>query len=135
MILIDTSVLVTVLRDPTGANADQLFASVGDEDFAITRFVEMEILAGARDDREWNAIKAYLDRRQMIELKEDTWINAARMYFELRRNGKTIRKLLDCCIAQVAIENKLTLVHNDRDFTAIADSTQLKLIRVDLTKA
>jgi predicted nucleic acid-binding protein len=57
------------------------------------------------------------------------------MFFDLRRNGKTIRKLFDGCIAQVAIENKRTLVHNDRDFSRIADITQLKLIRVDLTKA
>jgi predicted nucleic acid-binding protein len=135
MVLIDSSVLVLILRDATGANADRLFAAIGDEDLAMTRFVEMEVLAGARDEREWKAIQAYLDHWQMIELKPDTWVNAARMFYDLRRNGKTVRKLFDCCIAQVAIENNLTLVHNDRDFNAIAEGRELKHLRVDLTKA
>jgi predicted nucleic acid-binding protein len=135
MVLIDSSVLVLILRDATGTNADRLFSAIGDEDLAMTRFVEMEVLAGARDEREWDAIQAYLDHWKMIELKPDTGINSARIFFDLRRNGKTVRKLFDCCIAQVAIENNLTLVHNDRDFDAIAEGRPLKHLRVDLNRA
>jgi predicted nucleic acid-binding protein len=82
-----------------------------------------------------SGIQAYLDHWKMIELKPDTGINSARIFFDLRRNGKTVRKLFDCCIAQVAIENNLTLVHNDRDFDAIAEGRPLKHLRVDLNRA
>jgi len=39
----------------------------------------------------------------------------------LRRAGKTVRSPIDCCIAQLALENQLMLVHNDRDFEVIAE--------------
>jgi predicted nucleic acid-binding protein len=135
MMLIDTSILVHVLRDQTGGNADRLLATIGDEDFALTRMIELELLAGARDERDWRALSDYMRLKTMIELRPDTWAQAGRVYFELRRNGRTVRKLLDCCIAQVAIENGLVLVHDDRDFEAIATIRPLTHKRIDLTKA
>lgn len=35
------------------------------------------------------------------------------------KKGITIRKPVDCIIASVAIENKIPLLHNDRDFNEI----------------
>jgi predicted nucleic acid-binding protein len=48
---------------------------------------------------------------------------AARLYFDLRRQGVTIRNSIDVLIALTAIENNLMLLHNDCDFDAIADMT------------
>jgi predicted nucleic acid-binding protein len=135
MMLIDTSILGHVLRDQTGGNADRLLAIIGGEDFALTRMIEIELLAGAKDERDWLALTDYIRSKPMIELRPDTWAQAGRIYFELRRNGRTVRKLLDCCIAQVAIENGLVLVHDDRDFDEIATIRPLTHQRVDLTKA
>lgn len=53
-------------------------------------------------------------------------VSAAKLYFDLKKKGITIRKSNDCLIAQIAIENKALLVHNDSDFELIASGSGLK---------
>lgn len=132
MILIDTSVLVDVLRDKSGENADRLLMLIGDEEMAFTRFTALEVLQGARDKRDWDCVSSILARRTLVGSSDDTWADAARICFDLRRHGTTLRSIVDCCIAQVAIERGVKLVHNDKDFERISeivplDQTRLKL--------
>ena len=54
---------------------------------------------------------------------------------ELRRQGITVRSNIDCAIAIIAMENNLTLYHQDRDFEVIAKSTVLKQKKLDLAIA
>ena len=63
----------------------------------------------------------------------DGWTVAARVYFELRQRGLTVRSTLDCCIGVVALEHDLTLLHNDRDYETIAMVRPLKQRRVQLS--
>ena len=86
----------------------------------LTRFNQLELLQGARDEKEWTVLSDYLEHQDYLEAEIDTWQNAARIYFELRRHGHTIRSPIDCCIAELALENDALLVHRDRDFVAIA---------------
>ncbi|OGA33839.1 MAG: hypothetical protein A3G80_08940 [Betaproteobacteria bacterium RIFCSPLOWO2_12_FULL_62_13b] len=51
----------------------------------------------------------------------ESYVAAARLYQACRRAGKTPRSSNDCLIAQIAIEHKLALLQDDRDFVAIAD--------------
>ncbi len=132
MMLTDTTVLVDVLRDASGANAERLLTILGPEEIAFARFTEVEVLAGARDEAEWNTIRKYVGSKTVLDPTADTWSGAARIYFELRRAGRTVRKTIDCCIAQVALENDLMLLHNDRDFETIATVRPLKHQRVQL---
>ena len=37
-----------------------------------------------------------------IEASVETWQAAARIYYDLRRQGLTVRSPIDCCIAQIA---------------------------------
>jgi predicted nucleic acid-binding protein len=133
MMLVDTTVLVDVLRDASGANAKRLLTILGSEDVAFTRFTELEVLAGARDQAEWDSIHGYFASKAMLNPIAESWSGAAGVYFDLRRTGRTIRKIIDCCIAQIAIEHDLTLLHNDRDFETIATVRPLKHLRVQLT--
>ncbi len=50
------------------------------------------------------------------------------LYFDLRRRGLTVRSVIDCCIAEVALRHEVTLIHNDRDFATIAKLRALKHI-------
>ncbi|HAO13292.1 MAG TPA: VapC toxin family PIN domain ribonuclease, partial [Planktothrix sp. UBA8407] len=59
----------------------------------------------------------------------NTWIAAARIYYDLQRQGLTVRSSIDCCIAQLAIEHQLILIHNDRDFETIQRVTMLNGLR------
>ncbi|MBW2741668.1 MAG: PIN domain-containing protein, partial [Deltaproteobacteria bacterium] len=60
------------------------------------------------------------------EASENTWAEAARIYFELRRKGVTINSSIDCCIAQIAIEAGALLLHKDKDFSKIANIRPLE---------
>jgi predicted nucleic acid-binding protein len=132
MMLIDTTVLVDVLRDASGANAERFLTVLGSEEVAFTRFTELEVLVGARDQAEWDGIQGYFASKSMLDPSAESWSGAARIYFDLRRMGRTVRKTIDCCIAQIAIERDVTLLHNDRDFETIAGVRPLKHMRVQL---
>jgi predicted nucleic acid-binding protein len=56
------------------------------------------------------------------------------IYSELRRSGNTVRSPIDCCIAQLGLDHHLTLLHQDRDFEAIAQIRPLSQIRFDRLK-
>ena len=77
-------------------------------------------MQGARDEKEWGLLEDYLSTQYYLETSEDTWPEAARIYFELRRKGVTINSLMDCCIAQIALENGALLMHRDKDFEKIS---------------
>jgi len=65
-------------------------------------------------------LSSYLDGQTFAEAAKTTWRAAARIYFDLRRQGMTVRSPIDCCIAQIALENRLLLLHNDWDFAVIS---------------
>ena len=130
MVLVDTSVWVNVFRDATGAERDALQTVIGDDDVVLTRFNQLELLQGARDEQEWTLLVSYLDTQEYVEAQPDTWRNAARIFFELRRHGRTVRSPIDCCIAQLALEHDALLVHRDRDFEAIANARALRQQRI-----
>ncbi len=132
MMLIDTTVLVDVLRDSSGTNGRRLLAVLQSEDVAFTRFTELEVLAGAEDDADWVSIQGYLASETLLDPTAGSWSGAARIYFDLRRVGRTVRKVIDCCIAQIALEYDVTLLHNDRDFETIATVRPLKHLRLQL---
>ena len=59
-------------------------------------------------------------------LPED-YDKAAELYRQCRSRGETVRKLLDCLIAAVAIRSGIPVLHNDRDFDALARHTELQV--------
>ena len=126
MILIDTSIWIHVFRDKTREYTSRLYEYIGDQAIVLTRFQQLELLQGCRDEREWNLLSEYLEGQDYIEAQISTWQAAARLYFDLRRQGLTIRSPIDCCIAQIALENSLLLVHDDRDFITISQLAPLQ---------
>ncbi len=134
MFLIDTSVWVNVFRDRTGTVRQTLETLVKDESIFLSRFTQMELLQGCRDEREWTLLQTYLQEQDYIEQTANTWVCAARIYYDLQRQGLTVRSSIDCCIAQLAIESQLTLIHNDRDFDAIKKVRSVCCLRFQPTE-
>lgn len=132
MIVIDTSVWISVLRDRT--KAEWLREILKEEPVALTRFHQLELLQGARDEQEWARLSEYLSAQDYLEMRPTTWAQAARMCFDLRRLGKTIRSPIDCCIAQLTLENGGHLLHNDRDFETIEQVRPLANTRVEFDR-
>ena len=96
--------------------------------FGINSFIYQEVLQGAKTEEEYNTLKTYLITQHFFHPKDpvDSFTRAARIYFDCRKNGITIRSTIDCIIAQTAIEHKLHLLHNDRDFEAMSKVITLR---------
>jgi predicted nucleic acid-binding protein len=124
--LIDTSVLVALFRDRTGEVTQSLQQLLDGRDFYLTRFTQMELLQGAREEKEWLKLSDYLADQDYLEMDDEAWADAARLYYDLRRQGLTVRSVIDCCIAEIAMRHNTTLLHNDRDFVTIAKKRTLK---------
>jgi len=127
MILIDTSIWINVLGKKQSANyANELQEVIAGRDIALTRFQQLELLQGCKSEKEWLRLSDYLEGQDYLETQSSTWKSAARIFYELRKKGITVRSPIDCCIAQIAIERRVLLIHNDRDFDAIARSFPLQ---------
>jgi len=120
MILVDTSVWINVLRDRKGHVVRAFRKRVGEENCVLTKFTQLELLQGARNEKEWNSLDEYLATQYYLETSEGTWRNAARAYFDLRRRGITVNSPIDCCIACIAMEYGALLLHRDQDFARMA---------------
>ena len=96
----------------------------------MTRFNQLELLQGCKDGKEWNTLARYLDAQDYVETTNTTWPAAARIYFDLRRQGKTVQSPVDCCIAQLAIESDALLIHRDADFATIATIRPLNHLKL-----
>ena len=126
MILVDTSVWVDILRDKTGKVVSRFRHLTQDELIVLSRFNQLELLQGAKNEGEWKMLADYLSTQLFLEATKQTWPEAARIFFELRKQGMTVRSPIDCCIAQCALENEALLLHKDKDFEIISKVRDLK---------
>ncbi|MDR3278317.1 MAG: PIN domain nuclease [Oscillospiraceae bacterium] len=123
MILVDTSVLIGFLKGQSDPKTELLGEALSrDIPYGISAYTYQEVLQGARDEKEFAQLRDYLSTQTVYFLPETlpTFEKAARLFYGLRRKGVTPRGTIDILIALTAIENKLFLLHNDRDFDAIA---------------
>jgi predicted nucleic acid-binding protein len=130
VVLVDTSIWIEVFRDSTGRKRSALAAAVKAEEVVLARFHQLELLRGCRDEREWASLHSYLEAQEYLELSDGSWGEAARIFFDLRRVGRTVRSPIDCCIAQVALDHAALLLHRDRDFETIATIRPLRQVRL-----
>jgi len=132
MILVDTSVLIDFFRGERNEAVNN-FRSILQNGFrfGITSVIFQEVLQGAKDEKEYAVLEKYLSTQLFYHPLDpiSTYKNAARVYFDCRKKGITVRSTIDCLIAQIALENNLYLLHNDRDFDAIASVANLKIFR------
>lgn len=123
MYLVDTSVWVDYLRGedrPHVALLRELLShplAVG-----ITHLIYMEILQGARDAAAFDRLGSYFAGQRFYSFTDPAAGHgrAARIYFDCRRRGVTVRSTVDCVVAQCAMESGLILLHHDQDFRNIA---------------
>lgn len=126
MILVDTSAWVEFLRDTGSAVCDRVDALL-DSEIATCHPVRMELLAGARDEQHLSQLRGLLARGSLLPTGPADYEDAAALYRACRREGETVRKLIDCLIAATAIRNSATLLHSDSDFEVLARHTALQI--------
>jgi predicted nucleic acid-binding protein len=80
-----------------------------------------EVLQGARDEDEWRVLHENLSAQRLAAPADPMALHweAARIFFDCRRRGITVRSSVDCLIAAQAMAAKATLLHDDEDFERI----------------
>ena len=123
MYLVDTSVWVDFFKASPTPPVERLKAllTAGTE-VGSTATILQEILQGTADDRQFAKYRSYFETQPIYLPKDpiETAVTAARIYFDCRRRGITVRSSNDCLIAQTAVEHNLVLLHNDEDFRRIS---------------
>ncbi len=126
MILIDTSAWIEFLRDTGSATCNRVEALLEGE-IASCDAVRMEVLAGARDEPHLQGLRGLLARTVVIPTTPADYDDAATLYRHCRRQGETVRRLIDCLIGSVAIRAGTPILHNDTDFDVLARHTDLRI--------
>ena len=125
--LADSSAWIEFLRNTGSPACIRLQELLRTENIAICDAVRMEVLAGARDQSNLRYLHRLLARARAIPTQSSDYENAAELYRRCRLGGETVRKLLDCLIAAVAIRAEIAVLHNDSDFDVLARHTGLRV--------
>ncbi|MEK9150306.1 MAG: PIN domain nuclease [Candidatus Desantisbacteria bacterium] len=132
MILVDTTVWIDFFSKKPSLCKKELHRLIEEEeDVCLLDIILTEILQGIKEDGEFEKVREHLLQFPILRPKGiDTFIMSAQIYRLCRREGKTIRRTIDCLISACAIEHKLPLFHNDRDFDLISEVVGLKVYKV-----
>ncbi|NLD36081.1 MAG: PIN domain nuclease [Desulfatiglans sp.] len=136
-VLADTSVWIDLFNDTKTKEADLLHSLI-QEDYPvyICSIILQEILQGFNNDKEYRIAKDILLSYQFLETKPlEFAIGAAELYRTLKKKGITIRKSNDCLIGYHAIFYNIPVLHRDRDFTAMAKYSNLKIVNLSERKS
>jgi len=128
VILADSSIWVDLLR---GSGRGPEFAAVlrGTEAIGSTEPVLMELLAGARTDKEYMQVRSMVMSVDWLGVDPACdFESAAQIYRSCRQAGITPRGLTDCLIATIAIRTESRLMTCDRDFEAMATIISLTVV-------
>ncbi len=121
MLLVDSSVWVQVERAIATDATRFLDGRDAQDELATTGIIFQEVLQGVRSEALFDRMRALFWSMLILEPRElSTYEIAAQLYRRAREQGLTIRKPNDCLIAAIALEHGALLVHNDRDFLALA---------------
>jgi len=117
MIIVDSSVWVDYFNGVPGRHTDKLDELLGSKPVTIGDLILTEVLQGFRSDWDYKTAKKLMGSLAIVEmLGARNAIKVADNYRVLRKRGITIRKTADAIIATYCIEEKCSLLFNDRDF-------------------
>ena len=117
MVIVDTTVWIDYLRGLQNAETNYFDRELGRQRFGLTDLILCEILQGLKDEHASNRVLRELRRFELFESGgEEIAVAAARNFRNLRRQGHTVRKTIDCLIATYCLRHGHSLLHRDRDF-------------------
>lgn len=129
MILVDSSVWIDYFNGRITRQTNTLDSLIGRELIVVGDLILTEVLQGFRNDKEFNKAGELLSDFIFKEmLGKEMAFKSARNYRILRKNGVTVRKTIDVIIATFCIEHDLSLLHSDRDFKAMEEYLNLRVI-------
>ncbi len=130
MIVVDTTVWADWFNGADTAAVDRLSRALDQRDAGLAPVILTEVLQGFRTERDCERARVLLTRLPMLPLDIGGHAAAARLCRRLRRRGVTVRRTIDCIIAQTCIAAGVELLSTDQDFAGIARHTPLRLSAV-----
>jgi len=131
--LVDTTVWIDLFRGTDTPQVRELARLIHEcEDICICGVILTEVLQGIRDDKQHAQTASAFEAFILLPMGTQTFLKAAELYRTLRSRGLTIRNSVDCMIAATAIEHDVPILHNDRDFEAIASLGTLKTVTIKM---
>lgn len=122
MILSDTSVWIDYFNGQQNIHTNKLDELLSSELVIIGDIILAEILQGFRNDNDFQQAKDALIRLHCYSISNrEIAIKSAENYRTLRKKGITVRKTTDLLIGTFCIENKIPLLHNDKDFNSLKE--------------
>jgi predicted nucleic acid-binding protein len=125
MILVDTSIWVDLLsRRPKHRIAKADLARI-----ATCPPVLQEVLQGVQDEAYFRKAREGFWALPCLgdPVTKEMFARAADLFRSGRKRGLTIRSSTDCLIAAIAIENRIPVWHQDRNFDSLAKFTELEI--------
>jgi predicted nucleic acid-binding protein len=130
MIIVDSSIWIDYFNGTFTPQTNKLDSLLGVEPLGIGDIILTEVLQGFTNDIDFKRAKKVLSGFVLFEmLGEKNAIKTAENYRNLRKQGITIRKTIDCVIATFCIENKHSLLFQDKDFIPFVEKLSLKTVR------
>ena len=126
MLIADTSAWIEWLRE-RGSAADEAFdTALRGELVVLLEPVKTELLFGARNRAEVTALRRLLENVDLeLVHPRDDFESAAELFHTARQRGVTVRGVMDCLIAAMALRLELPVLHHDRDFARLAPVIEL----------
>ncbi len=131
MIVADTSVWIDYFRDPQSPFARHLDAAILESRIIVPDLILLEILRGISNEHLVRKVELMMLEFEMVTIGgKEMARSAAANYRFLRSKGITPRGSIDLLIATWCIENKVPLLHKDRDFTMMESHLGLPVVSV-----
>lgn len=124
IVLVDTTIWIHFLRGTDVKFRERLVPLIMTDRVATTPVVIMEILRGAKSQKEYDKLSKDLAALRNFDLSTKVWERACKLAYILRHKGINA-PLTDTLIAAVAQEFNALLLHDDRHYEMIGSEVQL----------
>jgi predicted nucleic acid-binding protein len=127
-VIVDTSAWIDYLIDAASTATERLDDGIRHGTrIVVPEVVLMELLAGRTDEVSARRRRRLLARFEIVPLAPMIDAErAAALHRQCRRGGETVRSLIDCLVAAVALRLDLPVLHRDQDFEVLARHTELR---------
>jgi predicted nucleic acid-binding protein len=129
MVIVDTTVWIDYLRGAENPETHWLDRELQQRRLGLTDLILCEVLQGIRDEGTFARVQTDLLKFHVFHAGgRDLAVAAAQNYRDLRRQGYTVRKTIDCLIATFCLHAERELLHRDHDFDCFEQALGLKVV-------
>jgi len=129
-VIIDTSIWISYFQTNVPVSLSELVDEhLSRSEIYIPKIVLAELIQGAHSEKDLATIRDFLEAFHIIGEQEDTWSEAGKLSYALKKKGKTVN-LTDCYIAVMAQEQNCDILTLDKHFKDIQKEIDLKLISI-----